>query len=369
MQPIRVLIFFPNIAPGGTERVIHTLLPSWAMRYCIECVVLANPPNSSFQLPIDGKLSVLDGIKKRGLRKYFFWLWHFRQILRKFKPDLVLAFGEVPIALCAVAKISNFSSVPFRLIQNVRNHESTFLNQVNHGGLKRRILAWALSRGDLVTGNSHEIVQELQDVFRCRAPTQVIYNPVDLSRFVISDVRLSDSGNHPHIMTIGRLDPQKGQAHLLQAFASVQKKWPDAQLSIIGEGPNQSQLQTLVSELGLRHVTFCGWSSDVPALLKTATIFCLPSLWEGMPNVLLEALAAGVPVVAFDCKSGPREILQDGRCGILVPVGDSAALAQALVSLLEDPQRRKKLSEIGRQRAQAFDTQLIAQKWIEILEA
>ena len=365
----RLLVFFPNIAPGGTERVVQTLLPELSKRYQVHCVMLANPANSPYQAPAGIPLIVLDGLALGGLPKYVSWMLQLWCILRQVKPDAVLSFGEVPIVLASLCRALHMFSQPARLIHNVRNHESTFLKQAIYGGLKKRVLAWSLRKGDCVTGNSQEIVNELCDQFHCSAPTRVIFNPVDLTRFVnCTETQNSRRQEGLHIINIARLDPQKGQNSLLRAFAQVQAQCPNARLSFIGEGPEESVLRTSVAELGLRQVNFMGWSSDIPLSLMQADIFCLPSLWEGMPNVLLEALAAGVPVVAFDCKSGPREILEDGRYGILVNVGDIDALAKALLTLAADTSLRQLYAERGLIRAKDFNTAHIAKQWIEVIE-
>ena len=304
-----------------------------------------------------------------GFRKYISWIFQLRRILRQVKPHTILSFGEVPIVLATLSHALRMFLQPVRLIHNVRNHESTFLKQVIYGSLKKRLLAWCLRKGDCVTGNSQEIVNELRDQFHCTSPTKVIFNPIDLTRFTnFTTSQNSQKRVGLHIINIARLDPQKGQASLLKAFAEVQARWPNARLSFIGEGPQEYALRTSVSKLGLKSVNFMGWSPNIPLSLTEADIFCLPSLWEGMPNVLLEAMAAGVPVVASDCRSGPREILENGRYGMLVKVGDVDELAKALLTLAGDIGLRQRYAEQGLIRVKDFNTSKIVQQWIEVIE-
>jgi glycosyltransferase involved in cell wall biosynthesis len=159
----------------------------------------------------------------------------------------------------------------------------------------------------------------------------------------------------PVICTVGRLVVPKGHTHLLRAFARLRKAMP-ARLILIGEGPLERELREQADRLGISDsVAFLGWQENPCKYLAHSTLFAFSSLWEGFGIAVVEALACGVPVVAFDCNSGPREILQDGECGILVPVGDEARLAEAMLALLVDEARRSQLADLGRERAADFD--------------
>jgi glycosyltransferase involved in cell wall biosynthesis len=131
-------------------------------------------------------------------------------------------------------------------------------------------------------------------------------------------------------MGIGRLAPKKDFPTLLRAFAEIRGKYR-ARLMILGEGPARGELEALVRELDLEaDVALPGFVENPYAYLARANLFVLSSRWEGLPTVLIEAMFCGVPVVATDCPSGPREILGGGRYGTLVPVGDMDALTHAM---------------------------------------
>jgi glycosyltransferase involved in cell wall biosynthesis len=141
----------------------------------------------------------------------------------------------------------------------------------------------------------------------------------------------------PVILGAGRLTRQKDFSTLLHAFAEL-KRHTAARLIILGEGGERAQLERLIKDLGLvEDVALPGFSANPYAYMARASLFVLSSRWEGSPNVLTEAMALGTAVVATDCPSGPREILQDGRIGALVPVGDVAALAEAMKATLASP--------------------------------
>jgi glycosyltransferase involved in cell wall biosynthesis len=330
---------------------------------------LKNPEKSTFSIPKGVEFMTLHGIEQGGIKKYWVWLKQFVQILKTEQPDIVLSFGEVPIVVSSIARILGYLGKNIQLIHNVRNHESTFLENAKNGKIKKQILKWSLNKCDIVTGNSKEIAHELKTVLRCSSPVKVIYNPIDLERFRELPEPVIEHRANPLIINIARLDRQKGQEHLLKAFARVQAQLPEARLTLVGDGPEKSRLLEISDELGLHHIQFVGWSNEIPGTLAEADLFCLSSLWEGMPNVLLEALAVGLPIVAFDCQSGPREILADGKYGKLVATGDVKALSCAILELLQDIDARKAYAMIGKERVKVFDSGEIVQQWFRMIEA
>ncbi len=143
-----------------------------------------------------------------------------------------------------------------------------------------------------------------------------------------------ETGELPVILGVGRLMEQKDFPTLIRAFAKVLKVRP-SRLVILGSGKERSRLNALVHELGLQnHVAMLAFQNNPYAYMTKAAVFALSSAWEGFGNVLVEAMAQGTPVVSTDCKHGPREILDHGKHGLLVPVGDSQAMAEAILNVL-----------------------------------
>jgi len=150
--------------------------------------------------------------------------------------------------------------------------------------------------------------------------------------------------------TVGRLQPVKGTRHLLEAWSRLVSGHPDAILLLVGGGSQQAALERMSRHLGIsEHVRFLGDRVDVPDLLRGMDIFVLPSLWEGMPNAALEAMAVGLPVVATAI-GGTPEVVVDGVTGLLIPPGDPDALAQSIAHLLCDPDLRCRMGQAGRER-------------------
>jgi glycosyltransferase involved in cell wall biosynthesis len=169
----------------------------------------------------------------------------------------------------------------------------------------------------------------------------VLYNPIDVEAIraaaaePLADAEAMDGDV---VFTVGRLAAAKDHATLLRAFRRVHERRPWVRLVVAGVGPKRAELEALADELGLADaVSFVGFVDNAYATMAAASVFVLSSKHEGLPTVLLEALACETPIVSTDCPSGPREILADGRYGRLVPVGDDAELAEAIVESLDAP--------------------------------
>jgi glycosyltransferase involved in cell wall biosynthesis len=199
------------------------------------------------------------------------------------------------------------------------------------------------------------------------ARINVIYNPVDCRR--IAELAAQDldhpwfqPGQPPVVLAAGRLHRQKDYPTLLQAFARLRRR-KTSRLVIIGEGPERARLASLAAQLGIsEEVQLPGFQTNPFAYMARAGVFALSSAWEGLSNVLIEALACGCPVVSTDCPHGPAEVLDSGKYGTLVPVADPAALAQALQATLD----RKTAAAEAQQRAGYFDIGAVADRYWQL---
>jgi len=211
------------------------------------------------------------------------------------------------------------------------------------------------------------------ELARARIPANkvtTIYNGVALDLFQHPDhirthqikQELGITDDALIIGCIGRLHPQKGYPQLLQALKDVKDKIPGVHLLIIGTGELDSQLKSMAHKLGLsKSVTFAGSRTDIPAILNCLDLFVLPSLWEGHPLVVLEAMAAGLPVVATQV-GGTPEVVQNGETGLLVEPKDISQLASAMITLLQNPSLRKEMGIAGKKRVRLFSIENMTQK-------
>jgi glycosyltransferase involved in cell wall biosynthesis len=216
---------------------------------------------------------------------------------------------------------------------------------------RHRLLSASVDRYVAV---SHDMAHALQPVcVRGARHVTVIHNAVEAESFAAgapgatAPALPAGRSSLPVVLTLARLDAQKGLDHLLAATALV----PNATFIVAGDGPRRDQLEALARELGVAdRVRFVGYRDDVPALLAGCDLYVLPSLFEGLPVSLLEAMAAGKPVVATAVR-GTDEAVLDGATGLLVPPRDPVALAAAIRTVLADPALARRLAEAGRERA------------------
>jgi len=197
----------------------------------------------------------------------------------------------------------------------------------------------------------------------------VIHSGVDLSRFRPDPARKAEIRSALEIpsesiviATVGRLTAVKGQDTLIRAIAECLRHGEKVFILILGEGELRSDLETLSAELGIAEaIRFLGWRSDVASVIDACDIFCLPSLNEGMGKAIVEAMAMGKPVIASDV-GGIPDLVIPGENGILVPPGDSNALAKAILNLRDHPEARVKMGEQGREKALEFGVESMLHK-------
>jgi glycosyltransferase involved in cell wall biosynthesis len=170
----------------------------------------------------------------------------------------------------------------------------------------------------------------------------------------------------PIIANMGRLNKQKGQSYLLKALAKIKKGIP-CRLIILGDGPLRRDLEEETERLGIKKdVAFLGFQKNPFKYLARSTVFVFPSLVEGFPNALVEAMACGLLVISFDCPSGPSEILQDNKYGILVPLKDEDKLVEAIVGLLKDKEKISYYKEQAKKRVKDFSLEKIIPLYEEL---
>jgi|Deesub1362B_J571_1020462.scaffolds.fasta_scaffold02302_2 glycosyltransferase involved in cell wall biosynthesis len=264
------------------------------------------------------------------------------------------------------------------LAKLVSNSETKMI--ISMGGWPRtsllRKFLWRLlfSKADAITVPSEnliEIVRQIANVPEKKIfiiPDPVIYASIFKKAKEPVKFNWFKPGEPPVILGVGRLTRQKDFETLIKAFALVRKELP-ARLVILGEGEDRPKLERLAKDLGVSEDVYMPGFVDNPyKYMALASVFVLSSRWEGLVHSLVEALALGVPAIATDCPHGPKEILLNGKAGILVPVGDAEAMANAIVELLRNPKKSKQLVEEGVKSAIRFSVDASAQAYISLLE-
>lgn len=325
--------FLPSFADGGAERIMVSLANEIARRgYRVDLVTGCSEGPWRKEVSSDVEIIDLGADRMAGavvpLARY----------LRRARPKTVIsALTHANLALLSAKWLSGFSG---RIVLSERN---SLVHITNARGLKPKIktlLIKAIYPGaDAVICVSKAMADEFSAFLGNQAPRlSVIYNPVDLPRIQMLAHQRPEftlaSIPSKTLVAIGRFTQQKDFPTLLKAFSRCQV---DCQLYILGDGPERTRLEALAASLGIRErVHFPGFVENVYAVLSSAKVFVLSSLYEGMPNVLLEALACGCRVVSTDCPTGPREILSGWDEGQLVPVGDVEAMATAIDEALNN---------------------------------
>ncbi len=276
-----------------------------------------------------------------------------REAIRRKDIQVLLSFLEAP-SFRAAAAVRGTGAAH---VLSVRNDPAR-----EYPG-KARALARLLFAGSAaIVFQTRAAMESFMDVRTARRV--VIANPVPDACFIECD-----PGASHKVVTLGRLNAQKNQALLVDAFARVAEKDSEAVLEVYGEGELEGELRERIERHGLAGRAFLMGRTDRPGdVLKGAGAFAMSSDYEGMPNALMEAMAAGVPVVSTDCPiGGPRELVADGESGLLVPVGDAGALADAMLRLLADGNLRARMGERAKEDMTAYRTDAVVDTWEAVL--
>lgn len=325
----RILLVLPSLERGGGERVLLQLAGSFlaAGREVHVAVLLGGGPLRSAVPDAVTLHELIDaGDAPNGLALAWKAFPKLALLIRTVKPHTVLSTmtGTNLLVVLACMRARIRTRLVLREASSLVNTKSV---------LKRQAMRWLYRHADGLVAVSEGVAQDLRGLGFADGRIHVIRNPVDAERLwqlaavgLPSEVR----DKAPYVVSIGRLTEAKDFPTLLRAYATSALRGSH-RLIIVGEGEQRMNLENLMRDLGLTdRVVFTGAMDNPYRVLADASLHVLSSRWEGYPNVLLEALALGVPVVATDCPHGPREILEDGRYGRLVPVGDAVALASAM---------------------------------------
>ncbi|MDP9183887.1 MAG: glycosyltransferase [Actinomycetota bacterium] len=321
---------------GGAQRAVAKLASGMAACGHDVDVVLGRAAG-----PYLSELSPDVRVVDLGARRFAGAVVPLARYLRETRPRAVFSALDYVNIATVLARALSGTGVP--LVVSERNTLSQALART--GTLRARsmpvLMRWAYRRADAVAAVSEGVAEDL--VRTCRlAPgsVHVLNNPVvtpDMVRLrqePVSHPWLRE-GSLPVVLAVGRLVPQKDFGLLLEAFAMLRRSHA-ARLVILGEGASRADLERRAGELGVAEdVSLPGFCTNPYPAMAAADVFVLCSRWEGSPGVLIEAMACGAPVVATDCPSGPRQVLDGGRHGRLVPVGDATALRDGIVDALE----------------------------------
>lgn len=337
-RPRHIALYLPSLRGGGAERVMVMLANGFAARGHHVDLVLARA-DGPYLAEVSAGVRVVDLARNRVLAS----LLPLVRYLRRERPDTMLsALNHANIVAILARKLSR---VPLRLVVSEHNAPSRSLTGSRAADILGRMTRWFYPQADMIVCVSQGIVNEMHDLLHLPADKlHCIYNPVDIDQIQQLMVHTPDhpwlAGSRgardcPVLLAAGRLTPQKDYPTLLRAMAQLLEIRP-ARLIILGQGEDEAALKELARKLGIaEHVFFAGFQENPFAWMHAADLYVMSSAWEGLPGTLIEALACRARVVSTDCPTGPAEILANGKWGLLVPVGDSAALAKAMQQTLD----------------------------------
>ena len=383
----KIGLLITKLNGGGAERTAANL-SSLFDEYGEE-VYLITFDGSNITYPYKGKLidlslginkNVFDAIKKNIKR-----IIKVKKIKKKYNLDVCISFLDTPNL------VNVLSGGKCKKIVSIRN----YLSLEKPSFIRKQLIRFSSIRADKTVCISKNVEYDMRDFFKIKEKKLcTIYNPVDIKSLLTIeedytfDKEFSDYFN---IVTMGRLTYQKGQWNLIYAIKDIVVQYPKVRLYILGDSELKNELEELVKKLELEeHVFFLGFISNAHKFLRQCDLFVLTSLFEGLGNVLLEAMALGLPVISTDCKSGPREIIAPNsniksvcenidveRFGILVKqfskeknIVDNDSLVyikQAIEMFYLDKKLREKYTTKSKMRANDFSKEKVYNEWMKLL--
>ena len=347
-----------DLADGGAQRVVTTLANYWARKgRRIAVITLADPTTDYFALDprvdrlTSGGIGASQSISA-ALLASFARLRSLRKKLREARSPTAMAFVGATNVLTILAA----AGLGMRVVISERNDPARQSLGPIWNGLRRLVYPFA----SLITANSQSALTSLSSYIPKRK-LGLVRNPVSRPS---SPQRPSPE---PLILTVGRLVPQKGQDILLTAFSKIATEAPEWQLVIIGEGPDGEYLRNRAQDLGIDDRTIFTGRTDPWPYYARASVFALPSHYEGTSNALLEAMSMGIAPVVSDTSRGNLALVEDGKNGMVIAQDDTTALAAVLRDLISDANTRQRLGRAAAQKVSAFTPAAIAAEWEALL--
>lgn len=371
-----ISLFVASIGYGGTERVVSRLCNELIKYYNVTLVLMYN----NIDLPIhkEVKIICLSTKQERYDNSSLFKLNTFLTSVYKYPTIIKQHKIEVSISFLIKQNTINGLTKMFQPKLKTIISERCFPSKT-YGKFGKLLVSYFYNKNTSLFSNSVHINHDLENNFDVKIPKHIVYNPIYTRKEKPSFLEYSNTEKPFKIVAVGRLNPVKNQKSLIKSIALIDQT---VALNIYGIGSLEEELKTLTSTLNLNNnVTFKGNSDTIDHEILKHHCLVLTSLSEGFPNVILEAMSLGVPVIATNCKSGPLELLNDNKkveietggffkakYGLLVNVDDEEGIAKAVTYYKNNEEVRKKYSELSFNKAKQFDISVIGTQLKQLID-
>lgn len=340
-MPMKIVFLTSSLSAGGAERVATILCNAWAARGdSVSLIPTYSGGGKPFYPVADAVETVFladqAGQKRGRMTGYLARLLTLRRMIRSRQPDVVVSF----LPNVNVAAILAMARTGIPLIICERNDPSS----------RSPLNGWELASmltfrfASMLTVQTDAVAGKVRARYPGLDKVRVVPNPLPDCAAAMPATPASGKSGRRVLLSLGRLTAQKGIDTVINAFARLAPRFPDWDLHIYGDGPLRESLAALAASQGLaQRIAFMGLTSEPGRVMAAADAFVMGSRHEGFPNALLEAMSAGLPCLATDCPSGPREISRDGADALLAPLNDEEAFADALARLMGDASLRATL--------------------------
>lgn len=347
----KVTFILASLNRGGAERVISILSDYCSKKGMEVDIILLLFNEVSYNIAENIHIYDFTGGQQSRIKRLPYWIKSIRRYVKENKPDVIVSF---------VARINVIvQTACLGLKQHIIVSERNDPYSDGRSRMVDMLTALLYPKADSVVFQTKRAAGYFK---KCDLKARIISNPISVEM-------CADAPQKGKIVSVGRLYPQKNHKMLIEAVADAKKTVPYVQLYIYGEGELKEELQQYAEKFGISDaVHFMGNVPDVHRQISDADIFVLSSDYEGLSNALLEAMMMGLPCISTNC-AGSDEYIENGKNGILVPVGDCAAMSSAISKLLSDSDLKKKLGENARLTSAEFAKEPVLQKWFELINS
>ncbi len=358
---MKVVLLIPTLGAGGAERVFTLMANFWNQKgFDVTVISLDSPSNPPFfQLDPQIKYHPLNLLKEekslvgkaiRTIKQ----IWLTRAKVKMVNPDVVIAQLDIAIFLAITSTVlSKVKSMAYEGNNPYLNTTNKYLQQFNN---------FLYRFADRIILQTHQIARTFPQ--NLQKKISVIYNPITVPNAQLEENDYLRNFQNKTVISVGRLEHQKGYDILLEAFQIFLNKNPGWKLVILGEGQLRPELENMCKDLGIsENVKMPGREKHPFERLKDCSIYVLSSRFEGLPNALLEAMSMGLPVISTRCRFGPEEIISHQENGLLIPVEDPMALADALRQLAQNVEFCQSIGTKAKDIMKVCSPEVVMQQW------